>query len=50
MHQHPQGHPFYRTLVREYDGHGHNARVNAITQRPLDRTANAVADLIAAVS
>ena len=43
-------HRFHGTLVRAYDRHGCNSRVNAITQRQLDRAANAVADLIAALA
>jgi hypothetical protein len=36
--------------VRIYDRHGYNARVGGITQRQLNRAANAVADLIASMS
>jgi hypothetical protein len=43
-------HRFYRTLVRTYDHHGYNARVNRITKRELNRAANAIADLIVAMS
>ena len=42
-------HKYYRTLVRTYDAHGYNAKVNRITKRELNRAANAVADLIAAL-
>ena len=41
-----QGHRFYKELVRTYDGHGYNAKVQSITTRQLNRAANAVADLI----
>jgi hypothetical protein len=37
-------------LVEAYDEHGYNDRVARITQRQLERAANALADLIAAVS
>jgi len=43
-------HRYYRTLVLTYDHHGYNARVNRITKRELNRAANAVADLISAMS
>jgi hypothetical protein len=45
-----QAHRLYSVLVRTYDAHGYNARVARITQRQLNRAANAVADLIAAMS
>jgi hypothetical protein len=45
-----QAHLFYSDLVRIYDRHGYNARVGGITQRQLNRAANAVADLIASIS
>jgi hypothetical protein len=48
--KHPEAHRFHATLVREYDRHGYNARVNTIMQRQLDRAANAVADLIAGMA
>lgn len=44
-----QAHRSYRVLVTTYDDHGYNARVDRITQRQLNRAANALADLIAAV-
>jgi hypothetical protein len=34
-------------LVETYDEHGYNGRVARITQRQLQRAANALADLIA---
>ena len=43
-------HKYYATLVKSYDAHGYNARVNRITKRELNRAANTVADLIAAMS
>jgi hypothetical protein len=43
-------HRYYRTLVLTYDAHGYNARVSRITKRELNRAANAVADLISAMS
>jgi len=43
-------HKYYRTLVKTYDAHGYNARVNRITKRELNRAANAVADLVSALS
>jgi hypothetical protein len=45
-----QAHRFYDVLVETYDEHGYNDRVARITQRQLDRAANALADLIAALS
>jgi hypothetical protein len=36
--------------VETYDAHGYNARVNRITKRELNRAANAVADLVSALS
>jgi hypothetical protein len=45
-----QAHRFYSDLVRIYDRHGYNRRVGRITQRQLNRAANAVADLIASMS
>lgn len=44
-----QGHRLYSDLVRIFDRHGYNARVERITQRQLNRAANAVADLIASM-
>lgn len=41
-----RSHRFYTELVREYDSHGYNARVDEITSRQLDRSANVLADLI----
>ena len=43
-------HKYYRTRVETYDAHGYNARVDRITKRELNRAANAVADLISAMS
>jgi hypothetical protein len=45
-----QAHRLYDVLVETYDGHGYNDRVARITQRQLERAANALADLIAALS
>src|SRR6266545_5947951 len=45
-----QAHRFYDVLIETYDEHGYNDRVARITQRQLDRAANALADLIAALS
>jgi hypothetical protein len=39
-------HDFYSELVRVYDRHSYNAKVNRITKRQLKRAANAMADLI----
>jgi len=39
-------HRFYFELVRAYDNHGYNERVDAITRRQLNRAANAIADLL----
>jgi hypothetical protein len=36
--------------VRTFDAHGYNARVDAITRRELNRAANAIADLVVAMS
>ena len=41
-----KSHRFYTELVRTYDRHGYNARVDEITRRQLDRGANVLADLI----
>jgi hypothetical protein len=41
-----KSHRFYSELVREYDRHGYNDRVDEITKRQLDRGANVLADLI----
>lgn len=40
-------HPSYADLVRTYDACGYSARVARITQRQLNRAANAIADLTA---
>jgi hypothetical protein len=45
-----QAHRFYRELVRTYDRRGYNARVHRITKRQLNRAADAVADVVAALS
>jgi hypothetical protein len=42
-----RAHRFYEVLVETYDEHGYNRRVARITQRQLQRAANALADLIA---
>jgi hypothetical protein len=42
-------HRFYEVLVKTYDEHGYNRRVARITQRQLERAANALADLIASL-
>jgi len=39
-------HKHYWDLVRAYDRHGYNAKVNRITKRQLNRAANVLADLI----
>jgi hypothetical protein len=44
-----QAHRFYEVLVETYDEHGYNRRVARITQRQLERAANALADLIASL-
>ena len=44
-----QAHRFYDVLVETYDEHGYNQRVARITQRQLERAANALADLIASL-
>ena len=44
-----QAHRFYEVLVETYDQRGYNQRVGRITQRQLDRAANALADLTASV-
>jgi hypothetical protein len=44
-----QAHRFYEVLVETYDQHGYSRRVARITQRQLDRAANALADLIASL-
>lgn len=41
-----RSHKFYTELVRVYDRHGYNDRVDEITRRQLDRGANVLADLI----
>jgi hypothetical protein len=43
-------HGSYRMLVTMYDANGYDSRVDRITQRQLDRAANAVADLIASLA
>ena len=45
-----QAHRLYAALIRIYDAHGYNARAARITQRQLNRAANAVADLIASIA
>jgi hypothetical protein len=42
-------HESYFELIRAYDDHGYNATVHRITKRQLNRAANALADLMAAV-
>lgn len=44
-----RAHKFYLDLIRAYDRHGYNSKVDDITRRQLDRGANAVADLITAL-
>jgi len=44
-----RAHRFYEVLVTTYDEHGYNDRVARITQRQLERAANALADLIASI-
>lgn len=39
-------HPYYWDLVRNYDNHGYNERVDRITRRQLNRAANALADVL----
>ena len=39
-----QAHRSYERLVKLYDAHGYNRRVARITERQLNRAANAVAD------
>jgi hypothetical protein len=45
-----QAHRLYFDLVRTYDAHGYNAHIARITQRQLNRAANAIADLIASIA
>ena len=45
-----RAHRSYFDLVRAYDRHGYNDRVDAITRRQLNRAANAVADLLTGLS
>ena len=45
-----KAHPSYFDLVRAYDNHGYNDKVDAITRRQLNRAANALADLLFALS
>lgn len=45
-----QAHKYYDVLVTSFDEHGYNDRVARITQRQLERAANALADLIAALT
>lgn len=45
-----QAHKFHRELVRTYDRRSYNIRVHRITKRQLNRAANAVADVLAALS
>lgn len=42
-------HRYYFELVRAYDNHSYNDRVDAITDRQLNRAANALADLLGSV-
>jgi len=44
-----RAHRFYEVLVTTYGEHGYNDRVARITQRQLERAANALADLIAGI-
>ena len=43
-------HPYYNKLIDAFDRHGYNTRVDKITKRELNVAANAIADLIAALS
>ncbi len=43
-------HRYYFDLVRAYDNHGYNEKVARITQRQLNRAANALADLVTALN
>jgi hypothetical protein len=45
-----QAHRYYEGLVRSYDEHGFTPRVARITQRQLERAANALADLIVSLA
>ncbi len=42
-------HRYYKTLILTFKAHGYNAKVDRITRRELNRAANALADLIAAL-
>jgi hypothetical protein len=42
-------HQFYRELLRAYDHNGYNRKVHRITKGQLQRAANTLADLIAAL-
>ena len=44
-----QAHRFYDVLVETYDEYGYKDRVERITQRQLERAANALADLMASL-
>ena len=39
-------HPFYSELVNKYSANGYSSRVHRITQRQLNKAANAMADLL----
>ena len=39
-------HPFYSELVKKYAANGYGPRVHQITQRQLNKAANAMADLL----
>lgn len=39
-------HVYYFDLVRAYDAHSYNDKVDRITRRQLNRAANAIADLL----
>jgi hypothetical protein len=43
-------HRYYRGLVRTYARHGYNAKVDRITERQLNRAANALADIIVSLN
>ena len=44
-----RAHRYYWDLVRAYDAHGYNDKVDRITRRQLQRAANALADLISSI-
>ncbi|MDQ3645538.1 MAG: hypothetical protein M3345_01225 [Actinomycetota bacterium] len=44
-----RAHRYYEPLIRQYNRHSYNERVHDITQRQLNRAANALSDLIRAL-